>query len=301
MVRIVASSLNHMDIWLTKGMPKPPLLPMVPGCDGAGVVEAVGPGVHGWAVGDEVVLNPSVACGECHECLSDRSVFCPRWAIRGEHVWGTHGTFALSGQAGLVPRPPGLDWPAAAAYGLCGLTSYRMLSRARLQAGETLLVIGAGGGVGTAAVALGRAMGARVFAISRQASKRRRLLELGVEAAFGPDDELPVRCDVVVDSVGSPTWSTALAALRRGGRLAVCGSTGGGRVELSLPRLFFGQYELIGSTMGTFREFDELTGLVASGLPVAIDSILSWSDYPDALARLESGEQFGKIVLDHLT
>jgi zinc-binding alcohol dehydrogenase/oxidoreductase len=288
-----------MDLWLTKGMPKPPFLPMVPGCDGAGTVEQVGPGVSAWSPGDEVVVNPSAACGQCQECLSDRSVYCPDWGIRGEHLWGAHGEFIVVGQADLVRRPAGIDWAVAAAYGLCWLTAYRMLERARLRAGETLLVVGAGGGVGTAALALGCAIGARVFAISRQATKRRRLLDMGAAGVYGPDDDLPFRCDVVVDSVGAPTWATALAALRRGGRLVICGSTAGSRVELNLPRLFFGQYEVIGSTMGTYRQFDEVTALVGGGLPVAVDQVLPLRDYPEALRRLGSGEQFGKIVLDH--
>lgn len=290
-----------MDLWLTMGMPKPPFVPMVPGCDGAGVVVEVGAGVDAWSPGDEVVVNPSAACGHCHECLSDRSVFCPEWGIRGEHLWGAHGEFVVAGQADLVARPPSVDWPAAAAYGLCWLTAYRMLERARLRTGETLLVIGAGGGIGTAALTLGCALGARVFAISRKPAKRARLAKMGASGVYGPDDDLPFRCDVVVDSVGAPTWGTALAALRRGGRLVICGSTAGGRVEMSLPRLFFGQYEVIGSTMGTYREFDEVTALVGAGLPVAVDSVLPLREYPSALERLGSGDHFGKIVLDHRT
>ena len=137
-VDVVASALNHLDLWLRLGLPKPGRLPMVPGCDGAGTVGAVGEGVTRWQVGDEVVINPSLACGHCQECLSDRSVFCAQWGIMGEHYWGAHCASVVVGEANLVRRPATLGWEQAASYGLCGLTAYRMLRRARLCAGETL-------------------------------------------------------------------------------------------------------------------------------------------------------------------
>jgi zinc-binding alcohol dehydrogenase/oxidoreductase len=298
-VEVVASALNHLDLWLRKGMPKPGAFPMVPGCDAAGVVAEAGPGVTRWAAGDEVVVNPSFACGRCPECLADRSVRCPSWGIMGEKYWGSHAEQLIVGEANLVARPPGRSWDEAAAYGLCGLTAYRMLRRARLAAGETLLVVGAGGGVATAAIALGAHLGAHVFATSRDAGKRARAEALGAIGTFPSGDKAPVRADVVVDSNGAATWPLSVAALAPGGRLAVCGGTGGGRVELNLPKLFFSQHELIGSTMGTFREFEELTSLVRDGLAVAVDKSYDWEEYPAALARLEAAEQFGKVVLRH--
>ena len=298
-VDLVASALNHMDLWLRQGLPKPGRLPMVPGCDGAGVVGAVGEGVTRWQPGDEVVINPSLACGRCQECLSDRSVYCSRWGIMGEQYWGAHAACVVVGEANLVRRPEAVGWDEAASYGLCGLTAYRMLRRARLSAGETLLVVGAGGGVAGAALVLGLRMGARVFATSRQADKRARAVELGATDAFVSGERLPVKADVVVDSAGAPTWAMSMGALRPGGRLVTCGGTGGGKVELSLPRLFFGQFEVIGSTMGTFGEFDKLSVLVADGLPVLVDSTYGFDEYPAALARLASGDQFGKVVLRH--
>jgi zinc-binding alcohol dehydrogenase/oxidoreductase len=299
-VDVVASALNHMDLWLRQGMPKPGRLPMVPGCDGAGVVAAVGEGVTRWQPGDEVVINPSLACGRCQECLSDRSVYCLEWGIMGEKYWGAHAASVVVGEANVVRRPEGLGWDEAAAYGLCGLTAYRMLRRARLNAGDTLLVVGVGGGVASAALVLGLRLGVRVFATSRQADKRARAIELGAADAFVSGEKLPVKADVIVDSAGAPTWAMSMGALRPGGRLVVCGGTGGAKVELSLPRLFFGQFEVIGSTMGTFREFDELTALVARGLPVLVDRAYGFEEYPAALARLAAGEQFGKVVLRHL-
>ncbi|HUC13419.1 MAG TPA: alcohol dehydrogenase catalytic domain-containing protein [Acidimicrobiales bacterium] len=298
-VRVVASALNHLDLWLRQGLPKPPMFPMVPGGDGASTVDAVGEGVTRWQVGDEVVINPSFACGRCDQCLADRSVFCPKWGIMGEHYQGAHGELVVVREANLVAKPASLSWEAAAAYGLCGLTVYRMLRRARLVAGETLLVVGAGGGVGSAALALGQRMGAQVYVTSRDPAKRAHAIELGALGAFPSGEKIPLKADVVVDTAGGPTWALSMGALAPGGRLVTCGGTGGGRVEVNLPRLFFGQFEILGSTMGTFREFDELTRLVAGGLPVHVDSVYPLADYPLALARLEAGVQFGKVVLRH--
>lgn len=298
-VDVVASALNHLDLWLRTALPAPRALPLVPGCDGAGVVAALGPGATRWQVGDEVVINPSFACGHCPQCLADRSVFCPEWGIMGEHCWGAHGRSVLVGEANLVARPPGRSWEEAGAYGLCGLTAYRLLRRARLEAAETLLVIGAGGGVASAAMVLGQRMGARVFATSRHPAKRARAVALGALDAFASDAKVPIKADVVLDSVGGATWPTAVSALRPGGRLVICGGTAGSKVELNLPRLFFGQHEVIGSTMGTFAEFEQLTALVAGGMPVVVDSVYPLADYPAALERLAAGDQFGKVVLRH--
>jgi NADPH:quinone reductase-like Zn-dependent oxidoreductase len=296
---MVASALNHMDLWLRQGLPRPGRLPMVPGCDGAGTVSEVGEGAGPWAPGDEVVVNPSIACGHCPACLADRSVDCAQWGILGEHYWGTHGEEVVVPGANLVRRPPGLSWEESAAYGLCALTAYRMLQRARLRAGERLLVVGAGGGVASMAIAIGARTGAEVLATSRHEAKRRRALELGAAEAFATGGPVPVKADVVVDSSGSATWAASVRSLARGGRLVLCGATGGARVELDLARLFYSQQEVIGSTMGTYREFAEVTKLVADGLPVVVDSVHRLADYPSALDRLGAGDQFGKVVLDH--
>jgi zinc-binding alcohol dehydrogenase/oxidoreductase len=297
---VAVSALNHLDLWLQQGLPKPKSFPMVPGCDGAGTVAVLGEGVSRWQVGDEVVINPSFACGRCPQCLGDLSVFCARWGIMGEHYWGSHGESVIVGEANLVLKPPEISWEGAGAYGLCGLTAYRMLRRARLAAGETLLVVGAGGGVSSAAIGIGQRLGARVFATSRHPAKSKRALELGALEAFVTDgDPVPIKADVVLDSAGRPTWSLSTRALKPGGRLVTCGGTGGVGVEVNLARLFLSQQEVIGSTMGTFKEFDELTALVAGGLPVVVDSVYDFEDYPSALERLESGAQFGKVVIRH--
>lgn len=298
-VRVVASALNHMDLWLTKGLPKPHL-PHVPGSDGAGIVEAVGTEVEGVAPGDEVVINPAVSCRRCRACLAGDSPYCRRFQILGEQRWGAHGELVVVPAANTSPKPPERSWEEAAAFGLCTLTAWRMLKRARLRAGQTVLVVGVGGGVSSAGLGLARAMGARVFATSRDESKRRRAVAMGAEAAFDSGGDWPVQADVVLENVGAATWDRSLRCLVPGGRLVTCGGTAGSTVEVSLPRLFFEQHELIGSTMGSYAEWDEVMAMVATGLPIAVDEVVDGlGAYPGALARLASGRQLGKVVVRH--
>lgn len=298
-VRLVASALNHIDLWLTRGLPKP-VTPHVPGADGAGVVTAVGAGVEGVVGGDEVVVNPAFSCRRCATCLAGESPLCPSFGIVGEHRWGTHAQEVVVPAANVVGRPPELDWPEAAAYGLCFLTAWRMLRRARLAPGEVLLVVGVGGGVSSAGLVLGRAMGAQVFVTSRNPAKRQRALSLGAAGAFDSGEDFAVAADVVFENVGAATWSRSLRALAPGGRLVTCGGTAGSAVEISLPRLFFKQHEILGSTMGSYAEFDQVTRMVTGGVPVLVDEVVEGLDLlPQALARLEAGEQLGKIVLRH--
>ncbi|MEY2471723.1 MAG: zinc-binding alcohol dehydrogenase/oxidoreductase [Actinomycetota bacterium] len=298
-VRVVASALNHMDIWVTKGMPKPHT-PHVPGADGAGVIDGIGDEVTNVAVGDEVVINPAVSCRKCDYCLAGESPLCKQFGILGEHRWGTHAEYVVVPAANVVAKPPTLDWPEAAAFGLCWLTAWRMLRRARLTAGETMLVVGVGGGVSTAGLVLGVASGATVYATSRDETKRQRAVEMGAAEAFDSNERWPVQADVVFENVGAATWDSSIRALKPGGRLVTCGGTAGSTVEISLPRLFFKQHEIIGSTMGSYAEFDAVLRRVAAGVPVPIDEVFDGLDaYPAALERLQAGDQSGKIVVRH--
>jgi len=294
----VASALNHMDLWLTRGMPRPQL-PHVPGCDVAGTVAAVGDGVTRVAPGDEVVVNPAQAPVEAVVAHGIDSPLGAGFQIVGEHRWGGHADRLVVPERNVVARPAGRSWEECAAYPLATLTAWRMLRRARLTAGESVLIVGIGGGVSAAALALAVRMGATVYATSRDEAKRRRAVAAGAADAFDSGADWPVTVDVVVESVGPATWDWSVRALRPGGRLVVCGGTSGQTVELSLPRLFFKQIEIIGSTMGSYPEFDQVTGLVAAGLPVAVDEVFDRADYPAALERLAAGEQLGKVVLRH--
>jgi NADPH:quinone reductase-like Zn-dependent oxidoreductase len=297
-VRPVASALNHMDLWVTRGLPKPHL-PHVPGCDVAGVVESVGARVSHVAVGDEVVVNPAVSPIEAVVEHGNDSPLGKGFGILGEHRWGGHGELVVVPGRNVGPKPAGRSWEECAAYPLATLTAHRMLRRARLQAGESVLIVGIGGGVSAAALSLAVRSGAVVYATSRDDAKRRRAVELGAADAFDSNERFPVSVDVVVESVGPATWDNSVRALKPGGRLVVCGGTSGPKVELNLPRLFFKQIEIIGSTMGSYQEFAQVTALVAQGLPVQVDEVFDLADYPKALARLEAGEQLGKVVLRH--
>ena len=298
-IKVVASALNHMDLWLTRGAPKPRTLPHVPGCDVAGTVEEVGAAVIGIAIGDEVVVNPAVSpVADIIEFGTD-SPMGPGFMIYGEHRWGGHAEFAVVPARNVVRRPD-RPWVECAAFPLAYLTAYRMLRRARVSAGDTVLVVGIGSGVSCAALAIARQMGARVIVTSRSEAKRAESLGMGAVAAYdSAAPKWPVQADVVVESVGPATWDQSVRALKPGGRMVVCGSTSGSTVELNLTRLFFQQVEIIGSTMGSYEEFADLVRLVDHGLPIRVDRVFDIEEYPAALARLESGRQLGKIVLRH--
>lgn len=299
LIRVVASALNHMDLWVTRGMPKPPL-PHVPGCDVAGVVEAVGASVRTVAVGDEVVVNPGVSPVADIVALGNDSPMGPGFMIYGEHCWGGHAEYAVAPSRNVRPRPANRSWAECAAYPLAYLTAYRMLRRARVRAGNTVLVVGIGSGVSCAALAIARHMGCTVVATSRSEAKRAEALTMGAAAVYdSAASKWPVEADIVIESVGPATWEQSVRSLKPGGRLVVCGGTSGPKVELNLPRLFFKQIEIIGSTMGSYQEFDEVSALVAQGLDIRIDTTYPVADYAQALARLEDGQQLGKIVLTH--
>lgn len=297
-VRPVASALNHMDLWLTRGLPRPKV-PHVPGCDVAGVVESVGSAVAGMAVGDEVVVNPAVCPLENVVVHGDDAPMFPGLEIVGEQRWGGHAELVTVPARNVVPRPANRSWAECAAFPLATLTAYRMLRRARVRAGERVLVVGVGGGVSMATIALARTMGAIVYGTTRDPSKAEAAEQAGAAEVFDSGSDWPVRVEVVVESVGPATWDRSVSALLPGGRLVVCGGTSGPKVEINLPKLFFKQHEIIGSTMGGYGEFAEVVRLVEQGLPVAVDAEVPIDRYPDALTRLESGTQAGKVVLRH--
>jgi len=287
-----------MDLWLTTGLPKPPSFPHVPGNDVAGVVETVGAGVTAWNIGDEVVINTALVPESALERGLD-SVLDPGMRLLGEHCWGGHGEFCVVAAHQLELKPKNRTWAEAASYPVCGTTAWRLLRRARLSAGETVLITGIGGGVATAAMQLAIHLGARVFVTSRDPAKRAQAIELGAEGAFDSKGPYPISADVVVDSIGPATWEYSVRTLRHGGRMCVCGGTSGPKVELNLPRLFFKQLDILGASCGSQQEFSYVTSLMEQGLPVIIDEILPLSEFPRAIDRMRTATQFGKIVLEH--
>ena len=297
-IEVRASALNHMDLWLTTGMPKPKAFPHIPGNDVTGVVESVGEGVEDWSTGDEVVVNTALVPAEALSMGID-SVLHPDLRLLGEQCNGGHARYCVVDAHQLVGKPPNRTWAEVATYPVALTTAWRLLRRARLSAGEVVLITGIGGGVAVAAMSLALHLGAEVVVTSRDPLKRERALSLGASAAFDSSDAFPVSADIVVDSVGPAVWKPAMRTLRPGGRMCVYGGTTGPKVELELPRLFFKQLEIIGATCGSQEEFETATGFMADGLEVVIDEILPLAEYPRALERLKAADQFGKIVLEH--
>lgn len=303
-VALDISALNHLDLWVSRGMPKPHHFPHIAGADGTGTVDAVGEGVESVAVGDQVVVDPSTSCGTCDVCLSGEIVYCRSYGILGEHSSGTLADKVVVPAVNVVSRPDRLTDEQAGSYGLAYGTAYRMLKRARVRPEEHVLVVGIGGGVAAATLGIAKALGARVSVTSRDEDKRSWALDNGAEAAVdsGGDfsKELPAKADVVVDSVGPATFGQSIRSLRPGGRLVTCGATSGPKVELTVPLLFFKQLEIIGSTMFTHSEFAELTAMVSDGsVRPQVDQVFDFEDLPSALARLDVGEQLGKVALRH--
>jgi len=310
-VRVKAAALNRLDLFVAAGVPGgAPALPHVVGADGAGIVSAVGAGVTDVKVGDEVMFDPGVSCGACAACRAGDEPFCETYRILGEHIPGTMAEVVAVPAANLAKRPAGWSWAECAAFSLAALTAWRMLaSRARLQAGETVLIWGAGGGVAQAAIGIAKHLGARVIATSSAPEKLDLARKLGAdevidhvkEDVIAQVKELTVRkgCQVVVDSVGQATWDRTLRCLARGGRVVVCGATSGPEAGFDLRRLFWHQWSFLGSTMGSRAEYHAVAALAAQGLlrPV-VDSTVPLARAIDAFQRLTAGSQAGKLVIE---
>jgi NADPH:quinone reductase-like Zn-dependent oxidoreductase len=286
-VDIRAAALNHHDIFSLRGVGLgEDKLPMILGCDAAGVT----------ADGTEVVVHAVIADpdrGRGDETLD------PKRSLLSEVYPGTLAEKVAVPSRNLIAKPPELSWAEAGSVSVAWLTAYRMLfTKAAVQPGQTILVQGAGGGVATAAIALGRAAGLRVWVTSRSEDKRAKAIELGADQAFESGARLPDRVDAVIETVGEATFGHSLKAVRPGGRVVVCGSTSGPLPTLELQRLFFLQIEVLGSTMGTRTELTQLLAfLVATGVRPTIDSSYALADARNAFERLLAGDIFGKIVL----
>jgi zinc-binding alcohol dehydrogenase/oxidoreductase len=293
LIGLRAASLNHLDIWLRRGLPSAPK-PRILGADGAGVVVALGDGVDRFREGDEVVINPGLDEGA---------------RIVGEHMDGTHAELIALPAEYVYPLPDGLTFEQAAAFPLVFETAYRMLvTRGGLQEGEWVFVWGIGGGVATAAMQVAKALGARVIVTSSSDEKLARAAELGADATVNhveADVAAAVReateghgADIVVEHVGEATWKTSLQVAASGGRIAVCGATSGPNPPANLHRIWWKQLTVLGSTMGTQADFQAVYELVASGRaePV-VDKAFPLPEAAAAHEHLEAGRQLGKVVL----
>ncbi|MFI7128299.1 zinc-binding dehydrogenase [Nonomuraea sp. NPDC050153] len=281
-VSVRAAALNHHDLWTLKGVGiRQDRLPIVLGCDAAGVDED----------GNEVIVHAVIGTG-ADETLD------PKRTLLSEVHDGTFAERVAVPRRNLVPKPAGIGFEHAACLPTAWLTAYRMLfDKAGLEPGSTVLVQGAGGGVATALIALGRAGGYRVWATSRSEDKRARALELGADQVFEPGARLPERVDAVMETVGQATWDHSLKSLRPGGRIVVSGATSGAVPPADLNRVFFLQLSVVGSTMGTREQLHRLAVFMEqTGVRPVVDRVLPLAEARDGFAAMAEGEIFGKIV-----
>jgi NADPH:quinone reductase-like Zn-dependent oxidoreductase len=309
LVEVKAAALNHLDLWIRRGLPIDTTMPHVGGSDVSGVIAEVGDGVDEARAGERVVVNPSLFCGACEWCRRGDEPMCVSYRILGEHTDGGFCEYLAVPAAQTYAIPDALSFEEAAALPISYMTAWRALhTRARLQPGEDVLVIGASGGTAIAAVQIARMIGARVFAVTSGAENVARLRALGAELVYDrlvDDFSAAVYrdtgkrgVDVVVENVGAATWTGSVRALARGGRLVTYGATRGPKVELDVRVLFWKQLSVLGTTMASVAEFEAMLEAVFSGrIRPVIDSVMPLDDAREAHEKLEAGGQFGKIVL----
>jgi NADPH:quinone reductase-like Zn-dependent oxidoreductase len=310
-VAVRAVALNHLDLWVRRGGPAFHLeYPHRLGSDIAGVVHAVGPGVEDLEVGTRAVVNPGLSCGVCRACLLGRDNLCPRYGILGESRSGGYCQYLLVPRQNIAPYPGDLSFPEAASMLLTFLTAWQMLvGKAQVRPGETVLVQGAGSGVGVAAVQIARLHGARVIATAGTDAKLERLRELGADEVINyrtadfvdQVKKLTDRrgADVVIDHVGGDVFAASIKATATGGRIVTCGATAGPKPPIDLRHVFFRQIAIFGSTMGSKGDLLEVLAHVAAGrLRPVVDRVLPLDEAAEAHRVLEARAAFGKVVLE---
>jgi NADPH:quinone reductase-like Zn-dependent oxidoreductase len=310
LVRVHACALNHLDLWVRQGIPGVPIpLPHIPGSDIAGVVARTGPNVTTVKPSQKVLLAPGVACGKCPACLAGRDNYCEQFTNLGYLIDGGCAEFACCPEVNCFPYPENLSFEQAAAVPLVFQTAWHMLlTRAQLQSGEEVLVLGAGSGVGSAAIQIAKFFGCRVLATAGTDAKLAKAKELGADETINHKSQKikdEVRrltakrgVDVVFEHIGIATWDDSVASLARGGRLVTCGATTGYDAKIDLRFLFSRQLSILGSYMGSKSEFATMLKLVAAGrLKPVLDRTFPLAECRLAHEYLESGNQFGKVVL----
>jgi NADPH:quinone reductase-like Zn-dependent oxidoreductase len=311
LVRLRAAALNRLDIWVRRGWPGIQLAyPHIPGADGAGSVAEMGAGVTEFTGGERVVINANLSCGRCLACLAGMDNRCREWKLLGESVPGTYAEYVLVPAANLLPLPDGFPEATAAAASLVYLTAWHsLIGRAGLRPGETVLIVGASGGVNTASIQIARLAGAQVLVVGSSSQKLALAQSLGAHVVIDRSQnenwarevyQLTGRrgADVVVDNVGT-TFPQSFRAAARGGRILTVGNTGGAQFEIDNRFIFAKHLSVLGSTMGTSMDFAAVMALVFSGkLQPVIDRLYPLHEAAQAQTRLEQGEQMGKIVLE---
>lgn len=311
MIRVKACALNHLDLWVRRGIAGITIaMPHILGSDIAGVVADVGAGVSHLSVGDEILLAPGVSCGHCQHCLSGRDNLCRSYTLFGYKIDGGYAEYVAAPAENVLRKPHGFSFGEAASFPLTFLTAWHMLAgRAGLAAGEDLLVLAAGSGVGTAAVQIGKLLGATVIATAGSDEKLEKAKKLGADFLINYEKEdfsVRVRsvtgkkgADVVFEHVGSATWEQSILSLASGGRLVTCGATSGHDARMDLRQLFARHLSVYGSYMGSKGEMMKVLEFADKGLlrPV-VDRIMPLGEAAEAHRLLESRAQFGKVVLE---
>jgi NADPH:quinone reductase-like Zn-dependent oxidoreductase len=309
LLRVRACALNHLDLWIRRGLPGRNVpLPHILGSDISGEVAKIGADVGNVRVGDRVLLAPGVSCGQCEQCIAGRDSFCKEYTLFGSTIPGGYAEFVRAPSVNVIPIPGNLTFEEAAAIPLVFLTAWHMLfSRAQLRPAEEVLVIAAGSGVGSAAIQIAKATGARVIATAGSGPKLAKAKALGADDVLLHAGEFAREVkrltggrgvDVVFEHVGQATWEQSVYSLKPGGRLVTCGATTGFEGKINIGYLFARQLSILGSFMGHKSELYSALELFRRGLlkPV-IDSVLPLARAAEAHKRLESREQFGKVVL----
>lgn len=310
LVRVKACALNHLDIWIRQGNPAYPIpLPHVSGSDVAGVVEQIGAQIEGVTVGARVVVSPGLSCWKCENCLAGRDNFCSTFGILGAKTHGGYAEYVKVPFRNVLPIPENLTFEQAAAFPLVSVTASHMLfALAGLQHGETVLIMGAGSGVGSMAIQLAKLAGARVITTVGSDEKIPKAVVLGADAVINHSKEKVAErvklltegkgVDVVIEHIGPEVWETCLASLAKGGRLITCGATTGAEVKLDLRHVYSRQFTIKGSYMGTRAELVKAAELVGQKRLISvIDRTYPLREARAAQELMLSRKFFGKIVL----
>jgi len=310
LIEVKATSINHIDIFLRRGMPGiKAALPKIVGSDAAGIIREVGADVSGLKTGQRVTINPGISCGHCEFCAAGYGSQCVSYAMVGENRDGAYAELVAVPAHIVLPIPGTLSFEEAAAAPLVFLTAWSMMvTKGNIRPGEDVLILGAGAGVGTAAIQIARMAGCRVFATASTDEKLERARQLGADVLINYKSEefdKKIReltnkrgVDVVVDYIGADTWVRSLRSARRGGRVLTCGATTGFAPQTDLRQIFFRQVHVIGSTMGSHRDFLDVMNCVFRGqLRPVIDRVLPLSEARKGHELIEARSVFGKVVL----
>jgi NADPH:quinone reductase-like Zn-dependent oxidoreductase len=310
LVAVKAVGLNHLDVWVRRGVPGHSFpLPLIPGCDFAGEVVAVGSAVRGVSVGERILAAPGISCGRCIQCARGDDNLCKEYGILGETVNGGCAELATLPRRNVIPVPEGMSFTDAAAFPLAFLTAWHMLvARCGIRAGDDVLVHAAGSGVGSAAVQIAKLFHAHVIVTAGSDAKLARATELGADVGINYETHDWVRevkaltakrgVDIVFEHVGEKTFAGSLRCLAKGGRVVTCGATTGPKLEGNLQAIFFKSLSILGSTMGSRGELMHIVDLMGKGLlrPI-VDRVLPLSKVREAHDAMSRRQQFGKIVL----